>query len=122
MQTASLLASCAGVALMLNVFAAGAASAQRELASRGTSAPPGQSSGNAAVKFGDSASVGAGRVRSYVTLDPSSGQPIEIGVAFSAAAMDSLPTDGAGHHGQPGRVHQCNLSLPDGIAAPFRFV
>ncbi|MES2524518.1 MAG: DUF5602 domain-containing protein [Gemmatimonadota bacterium] len=74
------------------------------------------------LRFGDSASVGSGRVRSYVTVDAKTGAPTEIGVAFSAAALDSLPSDGAGHHGQHGRVHQWNLALPAGIAAPFRFV
>lgn len=122
MRAAFHLVSCASVALAFIAGAAGTASAQREVASRDVSRGDAAGRGKAAVRFGDSASVGVGRVRSYVTLDPDSGQPVEIGVAFSAAALDSLPTDGAGHHGQPGRVHQWNLALPAGLAAPFRFV
>lgn len=75
-----------------------------------------------AVRYGDSASLGNGRVRAYVTLDKKTKAPLEIGVAFSEAAMDGLPTDGAGHHGQTGAVHEWSLALPKLAAAPFTFV
>jgi hypothetical protein len=71
---------------------------------------------------GGSATVGKGRVRSYVLLDRATNAPTEIGVAFDERALEGLPTDGAGHHGQTGAVHQYLLSLPTEQTAPFKFV
>lgn len=73
-------------------------------------------------KYGGSAAVGNGRVRAYVELDARTKKPLEIGVAFTERALEGLPMDGAGHHGQPGVVHQYLLDLPTEVTAPFRFV
>ena len=73
-------------------------------------------------RYGGSAEVGKGRVRSYVLIDRATKAPTEIGVAFDERALDGLPTDGAGHHGQTGAVHQYLLSLPTEQTAPFQFV
>ena len=87
-----------------------------------------RSSGDADVssttyrRYGGSAEVGKGRVRSYVLIDRATNAPTEIGVAFDERALDGLPTDGAGHHGQTGTVHQYLLSLPTQQTAPFQFV
>ena len=129
MRAAFRISQCVSAALALNAAVASTSPAQRAPGHRAVASASSDASASAKassrapiVRFGDSASVGAGRVRAYVTLDPATRQPTEIGIALTAAALDSLPTDGAGHHGQPGRVHQWNLSLPDGLAAPFRFV
>ena len=71
---------------------------------------------------GGSAAVGNGRVRSYVLLDRATNAPTEIGIAFDERALEGLPKDGAGHHGQTGAVHQYLLSLPTEQTAPFKFV
>jgi Domain of unknown function (DUF5602) len=73
-------------------------------------------------RYGGSAAVGKGRVRSYVLVDKATNAPTEIGVAFDERALEGLPTDGAGHHGQTGAVHQYLLSLPTEQTAPFKFV
>jgi hypothetical protein len=73
-------------------------------------------------RYGGGATVGRGRARSYVLVDRRTGAPTEIGVALDEHALDGLPADGAGHHGQSGPVHQYVLPLPSGGAAPFRFV
>ena len=73
-------------------------------------------------RYGGTAVVGKGRVRSYVLLDRATNAPTEIGVAFSERALEGLPTDGAGHHGQSGPVHQYVLPLPAEQTAPFQFV
>jgi len=73
-------------------------------------------------RYGGSAAVGKGQVRSYVLVDKATNAPTEIGVAFDERALDGLPTDGAGHHGQTGAVHQYLLSLPTEQTAPFKFV
>jgi len=70
--------------------------------------------------YGDPVTVGRGTVRAYVT--ERDGAPAEIGVALSEAALEGLPTTGAGHHGGDGPVHQYVLDLPSTSAAPFRFV
>lgn len=73
------------------------------------------------VKFGERVAVGNGTVRAYVTVDPRTKRPTELGVAFSEGALEQLPTDGAGHHGQTAAVHQWSLALP-AMVAPFRFI
>jgi hypothetical protein len=122
MRAASFLKTSTSIALAWHAAVASTASAQSALADHRVASPVAGADRKTAVMFGDSASVGRGRVRSYVAIDRDTKQPIEFGVAFSASALDSLPMDGAGHHGQSGPVHQWNLALPKGMAAPFRFV
>ncbi len=74
-------------------------------------------------KYGTSVKLGDGNARSYITLDPKSGAPTEIGVALSEKALEGLPSAGTGHNGMPGMVtHEFILSLPEGNATPFKFV
>lgn len=89
------------------------------LAATATGTPSDSSA--SARRYGTSVKVGAGTARSYVTLDPKTGAPVEIGVALSERALEALPTTGAGHHGQPGEVHQYILEFP-GKTVPFRFL
>ena len=70
--------------------------------------------------YGDPVPVGHGTLRSYVTVRD--GAPAELGVAFSEAALEGLPTNGVGHHGGGGPIHQYVLDFPTGNPAPFRFV
>ncbi|HEY0997322.1 MAG TPA: hypothetical protein VGD77_15105 [Gemmatimonadaceae bacterium] len=72
-------------------------------------------------RYGAATKVGQGAIRPYVTLDPATNEPLEIGVAFDEGALQGLPTDGAGHHGQPGAVHQYILQFP-ATATPFQFL
>lgn len=74
------------------------------------------------MQYGQRATVGNGEVRSYVMLDSKTMAPLEVGVAFSERALEGLPTDGAGHHGQPGVVHEWSLALPEPFATPFQFI
>lgn len=71
---------------------------------------------------GDSAKVGDGMARAYVLFDRATDAPTEIGVAFDERALEALPTDGSGHHGGHGPVHQYLFPLPEGRTAPFRFI
>ena len=52
------------------------------------------SAGKAGTFFGPSEKLGAGTVKSYVTLDEA-GKPTEFGVRMSATALDGLPPAGA---------------------------
>lgn len=72
-------------------------------------------------RYGTETKVGQGAIRPYVALDRVTGDPVEIGVAFDEGALQGLPTDGAGHHGQPGAVHQYILQFP-ATATPFQFL
>ena len=59
---------------------------------------------------GEETSLGNGQVWSYVKTDDA-GEPTAIGVQFTAAALNGLPTGHA--HG-----HETVLALPDGISVP----
>lgn len=101
------LAACAGVESPTTTLAAGA----REVA-------PGIHR-----MYGTPLKVGNGRGRAYVELDArDDNAPRELGIALDEAALEGLPTDGTGHHGGHGTVHQYNFALPPNHATPFRFV
>jgi len=74
----------------------------------------------ARTTYGAPVTVGRGTLRSYVT--ERDGAPAELGVAFSEAALEGLPTTGVGHHGGGGPIHQYVLDFPTANTAPFRFV
>ena len=111
---------------MSNVRLPLAASAALALAAVAAAAPyaarPDDRAPATVRRYGGSAAVGEGRVRSYVLVDRRTGAPTEIGVALDERALEGLPTTGTGHHGASGPVHQYLLPLPAGQAAPFRFV
>jgi hypothetical protein len=70
--------------------------------------------------YGDAVELGQGQVRAYVSMDPS-GEPAEIGVAFTEMALEGLPAAGIGHHGGHEMPHTFLLDLP-GAVEPFEFV
>lgn len=76
----------------------------------------------AARRYGTSVKLGDGQARSYVTLDPQTGAPAEIGVALSERALEGLPTAGSGHHGAGMVTHEFILTMPEGNGTPFKFV
>ena len=76
----------------------------------------------AARRYGAPLKVGDGMARSYVLVDPRTGEPREIGVALSERALDGLPAAGSGHHGAGMMTHEFLLALPDGNKTPFKFV
>jgi len=80
----------------------------------------GAGGGAARTRYGDPVAVGRGTLRAYVT--ERDGTPAELGVAFSEAALEGLPTDGVGHHGGGGPIHRYDLDFPTANTAPFRFV
>jgi hypothetical protein len=73
--------------------------------------------------YGDAVALGDGRARTYVLTDRESGRPVEVGVALSPAALDSLPKlspeHAPGTHG-PSRAYL--LALPAHNPTPYRFV
>lgn len=74
-------------------------------------------------RYGRSVALGNGQARTYVVVDGMTGDPIEVGVALSEAAMEGLPTQsphrGAGHHGA---YSEYLLELPADNPTPYRFV
>lgn len=86
-------------------------------------AAPAQPAAGIATHYGDAVGLGNGQARTYVLTDRQSGRPVEVGVALSAEALDSLPRLSAEHapgaHG-PSRAYL--LELPAGNPTPYRFV
>ena len=74
-------------------------------------------------RYGNSVALGNGRARTYVIVDGLTGNPIEVGVALSQEAMDSLPAHGADHGpGTHGAYSEYLLELPAQNPTPYRFV
>jgi hypothetical protein len=71
-------------------------------------------------EYGNAVALGQGQVRTYVTMD-TSGEPEELGVAFTEMALEGLPAAGTGHHGGHEMPHTFLLDLP-GAVEPFEFV
>jgi hypothetical protein len=75
------------------------------------------------ARYGAAVALGNGQVRTYVLTDPESGHPVEVGVALSAEALDSLPRLSAEHApGTHGPSREYLLELPAGNPTPYRFV
>jgi hypothetical protein len=75
------------------------------------------------ARYGAAVALGSGQVRTYVLTDPESGHPVEVGVALSAEALDSLPRLSAEHApGTHGPSREYLLELPAGNPTPYRFV
>ena len=79
------------------------------------------------TRYGTTVKLGNGSARAYVTVDPTTGARLEIGVALDERALDGLPAAGTGHHdGAPGAhmaaPHTYLLDLPAKHTAPFQFV
>jgi hypothetical protein len=84
---------------------------------------PAPSSAGVSARYGEAVALGNGQARTYVVTDPRSGHPVEVGVALSAEALDSLPKlsheHAPGTHG-PSRAYL--LDLPADNPTPYRFV
>jgi hypothetical protein len=119
-----LITACSSVLLAFDTAAAQAVVASRATNATTTNvaARPAAPAARTRVSYGDSARVGDGRVRTYVTTDRATGVPIEVGVAFTEKALENLPMDGAGHAGMTGMVNQWSLSIPATAKLPFKFL
>jgi hypothetical protein len=119
----SRIRSLAITTLALVVSTGAASSPARAQASAFKTATKSSVAAAAKRRYGTSVKLGDGTARSYVTLDPNTGAPAEIGVALSEKALEGLPSGGSGHHGMPGMVtHEFILSMPEGNGTPFKFV
>ena len=76
----------------------------------------------ARLRYGAPIQLGKGEARTYVVRDQKSGDPVEIGIALTEAALQGLPE--AGHHGGNGHEHYSAhiLELPANHGTPYRFV
>lgn len=79
--------------------------------------------------YGTAQSLGNGQVRTYVLRNDGTGAPVEIGVAFTEAAMDNLPgpKPGAQHdpkdpHAPHASMTEVLLDLPANHGTQFKFV
>lgn len=74
------------------------------------------------LRYGAPVDLGNGEARTYVVLDPKSGNPVEVGVALTEAALDGLPASGS--EGGNGHEHYASyiLTLPADHGTPYRFV
>ena len=79
-------------------------------------------SATARLAYGAAVPIGKGKARTYVLFDATGRIPQEVGVAFDERAMDSLPSNGSGHHDGAMETHEFILELPAQHATPFRFV
>jgi hypothetical protein len=67
--------------------------------------------------------MGNGQARTYVMVDERSGNPVEVGVALSAEALEGLPSHSPDHGpGAHGPYSEYLLELPAGNPTPYRFV
>lgn len=80
-----------------------------------------------ARQYGAPTKVGNGNARTYVTLDPRTNQPTEVGVALDEAALDGLPApmkmsqaSNDPHEHVDSRVF--DLAMPAQNATPYKFV
>jgi hypothetical protein len=75
------------------------------------------------ARYGAPVALGNGQARTYVLTDGPSGRPVEVGVALSAEALDSLPKLAAEHApGTHGPSQAYLLELPVQNPTPYRFV
>jgi hypothetical protein len=67
--------------------------------------------------------MGNGQARTYVLVDERSGNPVEVGVALSAQALEGLPSHSPDHGpGAHGAYSEYLLELPADNPTPYRFV
>ena len=75
------------------------------------------------ARYGTPVALGDGQARTYVLTDRQSGRPVEVGVALSAEALDSLPRLSPEHApGTHGPSREYLLELPADNPTPYRFV
>jgi hypothetical protein len=75
------------------------------------------------TRYGATVALGNGQARTYVVVDGQSGNPVEVGVALSARALEGLPKNSP-HHGPGthGPHSEYLLELPADNPTPYRFV
>jgi hypothetical protein len=84
---------------------------------------PAPGAAGSSARYGAAVAIGNGQARTYVLSDPKSGHPVEVGIALSAEALDSLPKLSAEHApGAHGPMREYLLELPAGNPTPYRFV
>jgi hypothetical protein len=75
------------------------------------------------ARYGAPVAMGSGQARTYVVVNELSGQPVEVGVALSAQALEGLPSHSPDHGpGTHGPYSEYLLELPAGNPTPYRFV
>lgn len=92
---------------------------------RMTRPAPGASAGGAGLhaRYGAAVAMGNGQARTYLVVDERSGNPVEVGVALSAEALEGLPQHAPDHGpGTHGPYSEYLLELPAGNPTPYRFV
>ena len=84
--------------------------------------PDSGTAGGASLRYGAPIALGKGKARTYVVRNPSTGHPVEVGVALTESALEGLPQ--AGTHGGNGHEHYASyiLELPADHGTPYRFV
>jgi len=73
------------------------------------------------LRYGERTALGEGEARTYLELDIH-GDPIELGVVLTEAALEGLPAAGTGHHGGHEMPHTYLLELPRQEGVPFQFL
>ena len=92
---------------------------------RVTRPAPGASAGGTGLhaRYGAAVAMGNGQARTYLVVDARSGNPVEVGVALSAEALEGLPQHAPDHGpGTHGPYSEYLLELPAGNPTPYRFV
>lgn len=82
--------------------------------SEATSRPGRTNAAGTQREYGSALRLGNGFARTYVVVDGMNGQPIELGVALDAEALEQLPTGP-----EPTMLH---LALPPRAPEPYEFV
>src|SRR4051812_1842553 len=84
---------------------------------------PAGAAGALHTSYGAAVALGEGRARTYVLVDKRSGDPVEVGIALSAEALDGLPKTSPNHGpGTHGPYSEYLLELPADNPTPYRFV
>lgn len=75
------------------------------------------------ARYGAPVALGNGEARTYVQVDERTGNPIEVGVALTANALEGLPQHSPDHGpGAHGAYSEYLLELPADNPTPYRFV
>lgn len=99
------------------------AAALMAAAVRGARPAPAGAADGLRARYGASVAMGNGQARTCVVLDERSGNPVEVGVALSAQALEGLPAHSPDHGlGTHGPYSEYLLELPADNPTPYRFV
>jgi Domain of unknown function (DUF5602) len=79
-------------------------------------------SSSVSTRYGAAIAIGNGQARTYILTDRQSGAPVEVGVALTPEAFDSLPHGSHTSPGAHGPYSEYLLELPAGNPTPYRFV